>query len=74
MSTPRRLAPSRALVLFVVYAVVFALGGGLAAGVMVLVFAQIGGGDMENASQVYAISFGVCGWIAYRLAQRVAEG
>lgn len=68
---PRPVTPARALVLFVVYAVVFALGGGLAAGIMALVFEALS--PQGSDPTVYAITFGVTGYIAYRLAQRVAE-
>lgn len=69
---PRPVTAGRALVLFVVYTVVFAVGGGLAAGIMALVFEAF---SPENSDPiVYAITFGVTGFIAYRLAQRVAEG
>lgn len=71
-SRPRALTPVRAVVLFVVYTVVFALGGGLAAGLMALVFDAVSSGSYD--SNVYAITFGVTGFIAYKLAQRVAEG
>ena len=69
---PRALTPVRAVVLFVVYTVVFALGGGLAAGLMALVFDAVSRGSYDP--NVYAITFGVTGFIAYKLAQRVAEG
>ena len=62
----------RAAILFVVYTVVFALGGGLAAGIMAFVFEAVS--EQGSAEQVYAITFGVTGFIAYKLAQRVAEG
>ena len=66
------LSAGRALGLYVAYTLAFAVGGGLAAGIMAFVFESISGEG--SAAQVYAISFGVCGWIAYRLAARVAEG
>ena len=69
---PRPVTPVRALVLYVVYTVVFAIGGGLAAGIMALVFEAVSPGGYDDV--VYAITFGVTGFIAYRLAQRVAEG
>ena len=70
---PRPVTAGRALVLFVVYTVVFAVGGGLAAGIMAFVFEAVSGsGGYDDV--VYAITFGVTGFIAYRLAQRVAEG
>lgn len=68
----RPLTAGRAAGLYVAYTLAFAIGGGLAAGIMALVFEQVSGA--ATAEQVYAISFGVCGWIAYRLAVRVAEG
>ncbi|MGB3543930.1 hypothetical protein [Rubrivirga sp.] len=70
---PRPVTAGRAVGLFVLYTVVFAIGGGLAAGIMAFVFEAVVG--LENTdSTVYAITFGVTGFIAYRLAQRVAEG
>ena len=69
---PRPVTATRALILFVVYTVVFALGGGLAAGIMAFVFEALASGGYDPT--VYAITFGVTGFIAYRLAQRVAEG
>ena len=66
------LGATRALVLFVVYTVVFAVGGGLAAGIMAFVFEAVATEPYDP--MVYAITFGVTGFIAYRLAQRVAEG
>ena len=69
---PRPVTAGRALVLFVVYTVVFAVGGGLAAGIMAFVFEAISSEGYDGT--VYAITFGVTGFIAYRLAQRVAEG
>ena len=69
---PRPLKPVRALILYVVYTVTFAVGGGLAAGIMALVFEAASPEGYDPA--VYAITFGVTGYIAYRLAQRVAEG
>ena len=71
MSRPPLSAP-RALVLFIVYTIVFAVGGGLAAGIMAFVFEAVATEPYDP--MVYAITFGVTGFIAYRLAQRVAEG
>ena len=68
----RPLTAGRAAILFVLYTVAFAIGGGLAAGIMAFVFEAISGEG--SAEQVYAITFGVTGFIAYRLAQRVTEG
>ena len=73
MSRPP-LGAARALVLFVVYTAVFAIGGGLAAGIMAFVFEAVSGSGGDYDDVVYAITFGVTGFIAYRLAQRVAEG
>ena len=73
MSEPARtLTPARAVVLFVIYSVVFAIGGGLAAGIMAFVFEAVSSEGYDP--NVYAITFGVTGYIAYRLVRRVAEG
>ena len=72
LPAPRPVTLVRALVLFVVYTVAFALGGGLAAGIMAFVFETVSTEGYDPT--VYAITFGVTGFIAYRLAQRVAEG
>ena len=69
-STP--LTPARAVVLFVVYTFVFAVGGGLAAGIMAFVFEAIARDGYDP--NVYAITFGVTGFSAYRLARRVPDG
>ena len=69
---PRPVTPARAVLLFAVYSAVFALGGGLAAGIMAVVFGLIASEGYDP--NVYAITFGVTGYIAYRLARRVAEG
>ena len=70
--SPRPVTAGRAVGLFVLYTVVFAIGGGLAAGIMAFVFEAVSSEGYDPA--VYAITFGVTGFIAYRLAQRVAEG
>ena len=69
---PRPLTTGRALALFVVYAVAFAVGGGLGAGIPAFLYEAVTGTAFDDV--VYAIMFGVTGFIAYRLAQRVAEG
>ena len=69
---PRPITAGRAVGLFVLYTVVFAIGGGLAAGIMAFVFEAASPENYDPT--VYAITFGVTGFIAYRLAQRVAEG
>ena len=71
-AAPRPVTPARAVLLFVIYSAVFAIGGGLAAGIMAFVFSAIAGEGYDP--NVYAITFGVTGYIAYRLARRVAEG
>lgn len=63
---------SRALILYVIYSVVFAVGGGLGAGIPAFLFETVTGDGYDPV--LYAIMFGVTGFIAYRLAQRVAEG
>ena len=76
--TSRRgpLSATRALVLYLVYVVAFILGGGIGAGVTGWVFNAVTGGDINTDQNfiLYAIMFGVTGWIAYKLAQRVMEG
>ena len=62
---------SRALVLYLIYSVTFALGGGLGAGIPAFLFETVTGDPYDGV--LYAIMFGVTGFIAYRLAQRVAE-
>ena len=69
---PRPVSAGKAAVLFVVYTVVFAVGGGVAAGIMAFVFEAVASEGYD--STVYGITFGVTGFIAYKLAQRVAEG
>jgi hypothetical protein len=66
----------RAVGLFVLYVFVFAAGGGLGAGVPSLLFELVTGEDLQRGDHfmLYAIMFGVTGFIAYRLAQRVVEG
>ena len=71
-SARRPVTAGRAVLLFVLYAVAFAVGGGLAAGIMALVFDAFA--SESYTPEVYAVTFGVTGFIAYRLAQRVAEG
>ena len=70
------LTPVRALTLYVVYVVAFVLGGGVGAGVPGLIFNAVTGEDIDADPNfiLYAIMFGVTGWIAYKLAQRVMEG
>lgn len=60
------------MLLWVAYSVAFAVGGGLGAGVPAGLFLLTTGESYD--ATLYAITFGVTGFIAYRLAQRVAEG
>ncbi|HLT46100.1 MAG TPA: hypothetical protein VK002_02625 [Rubricoccaceae bacterium] len=70
------LTPARALVLYVVYVLAFVFGGGLGAGIPGWIFNAATGEDIDSDPNfiLYAIMFGVTGWIAYKLAQRVMEG
>ena len=68
---PRPVTAGRAAILWVVYSVVFAVGGGLGAGVPAYLFDALGFSGYD--ATLYAVTFGVTGFIAYRLAQRVAE-
>ncbi|HYE96143.1 MAG TPA: hypothetical protein VD962_08025 [Rubricoccaceae bacterium] len=72
MEARPKLAPVRALVLYFVYLVVFALGGGLAAGLSALVFEAVAGRAYEDPT-LYAVVFGVMGYVAVRLARQVME-
>ena len=69
---PRPVTAGRAFVLFVVYTIAFAVGGGLGAGIPAVLYEAVTGAAVDDV--VYAIMFGVTGFIGYRLAQRVAEG
>ncbi|MDX1530103.1 MAG: hypothetical protein R3362_01120 [Rhodothermales bacterium] len=64
-----RLSAGRAAVLWIIYAVVFAVAGGVGAGVPAFVFELITGEGYDPT--LYAIMFGVTGYIAYRLARHV---
>ncbi len=66
---PPRLSAARATVLWIVYAVVFAVAGGIGAGVPALLFELVASEPYDD--MLYAIMFGVTGFIAYRLVQRV---
>ena len=77
MDTARRaLTPVRALTLYAIYVLAFVFGGGVGAGVPALIFEAVTQEDFDVAPNftLYAIMFGVTGWIAYKLAQRVMEG
>lgn len=56
---------------WVLYVIVFIGGGGLAAGFSALGYEWIV--QDEYARELYAIIFGVTGYIAYRLTERVME-
>ena len=76
-SPPRaRLSAGRAVALFAIYVAAFVIGGGVGAGLPAALFEVVA--DVEATGpdyfNLYAIMFGVTGFIAYRLAQRVAEG
>lgn len=64
-----RLSVARALTLWVIYAVVFAVAGGLGAGIPSFLFEALTGTGYDPT--LYAIMFGVTGYIAYRLARHV---
>ncbi|MEM1270115.1 MAG: hypothetical protein AAF752_03910 [Bacteroidota bacterium] len=59
-----------AVTLWLGFVVVFILAGGLGAGVMTLIFESAF--DESITDELYAIVFGVAGFIAYRLAAGVA--
>jgi hypothetical protein len=69
----------RALTLYFVYVLAFIVGGGIGAGVPAFVYNGIAtdaGDSMDSDPNfiLYAVMFGVTGWIAYKLAQRLMEG
>ena len=63
---PRRLNPGRAVGLWIAYAVVFAVAGGLGAGVPAFLFETVTTEPYDDT--LYAITFGVTGYIGYKLA------
>ncbi len=71
-----RLSAGRAVALYAIYVLAFVIGGGVGAGLPAALFEVVA--DVETTGPdyftLYAIMFGVTGYIAYRLAQRVAEG
>jgi len=71
-----RLSVGRAIGLYAVYTLVFAVGGGIGAGLPSFFFSAIAQEDTTQGDYfiLYAIMFGVTGYIAYQLARRVAEG
>ena len=69
---PRPVTPLRAVGLWMLYSVVFAVTGGLGAGIPAFLFDAAGFTAYDDT--LYAIMFGITGFIGYRLAQRVAEG
>lgn len=70
-----RLSIGRALGMYALYVIVFIVGGGIGAGVPSYVFEMVTGTDPMAGEDyfLYAIMFGMSGYIAYRLAQRVIE-
>lgn len=64
-----RLSIGRAATLWLIYAVVFAICGGIGAGVPALLYELVT--DAPYDSTLYAIMFAVTGYIGYRLARHV---
>lgn len=60
----------RAVALWIAYVLIFNLAGGLAAGVLALVY-DLGGADFADV--LYAAVYAVTGFMAYRLACGVME-
>lgn len=75
-SSRTRLGVNRAFGLYALYVLVFVLGGGFGAGIPAFLFNAIVDSPVDTRDYItlYAVMFGVTGYIAYRLAQRVAEG
>ncbi len=69
MEAPLRpLSVGRAVALWFVYAVVFAVTGGIGAGVPAFLFETVTTEPYDDT--LYAIMFGVTGYIGYKLALR----
>ena len=66
---PRSLG--HALLLWVAFALVFLLFGGIGAGVTGLLYEAVSGNEMTDAA--YAVYFAALGLIAYRLAERYVQ-
>lgn len=64
-----RLSVARATTLWVIYAVVFAIAGGVGAGIPAFLYELVTGEPYDG--MLYAIMFAVTGYIAYRLARHV---
>lgn len=71
-----RLNVGHAIGLYFIYMAAFVVGGGLGAGIPAMLYEVIAEQDIARGDHfiLYAVMFGVTGYIAYRLAQRVAEG
>jgi hypothetical protein len=65
-----RLSVGRAVTLWIIYAVVFAVAGGVGAGIPIWVY-ELVAGEAYQDEVLYAIMFAVTGYIAYRLARHV---
>lgn len=72
MANESSLSAGQALGRWILYVIIFIGGGGLAAGLSALGYEWIVQG--EYAREIYAIIFGVSGYVAYRLAERVMTG
>ena len=64
-----RLTVARAVTLWVIYAVVFSIAGGLGAGIPAFLFEAVTAEPYDD--MLYAIMFAVTGYIGYRLARHV---
>lgn len=72
MSESNSLSVGQALRRWVLYVLVFILGGGIAAVASALTHESIAGA--ENPVGLYAVVFAASGFIAYRLAEQVLGG
>jgi hypothetical protein len=71
MNTTQQLTPTRAATLWVIYVILFNLAGGLAAGVLALLFQLVG---LDFTEVLYAAVYAVTGYMAYLLARGVLQG
>lgn len=61
----------QALVLWLLYVLIFFLFGGLGAGMVALVFTY--GLEQPFSDPLYAVAFGATGFMAYRLAEHLTQ-
>lgn len=71
MNASQQLSLIRAVTLWVIYVILFNLAGGLAAGVLALLFGLLA---IPFTEVLYAAVYAVTGYMAYLLARGVLQG